>query len=813
MNEPSATRVKEILMLHHSHLDVGYTHSQPILWELQNEYIGEAIAWLERTADLPDGVRPKWTCEATEPVRRWLLRASESERGRFRALVAEGRIGLAALRWHVGAAIDRAGLERLVAGKREIEELTGASISVACQHDVNGVPWAMADVLLDADVDLFVMAVNTHLGQAVQPRPGIFLWEAPSGRTIRVFNGHHYTMFDQLLLSWHDSVDRMAEGWSSLSTWLDGIGYGLDFVYLTSTAAPVMWDNAPPNPYMPDLLARWNAAGHGPSVRYATFDDLRQRVLEVPEETLPRLRGDWTDYWSFGYGSTPIATALNQRAKRLVASAETLTAGIPHPTAAQALEKLDLFDEHTWGYYDTTPEHPQAQTGDLLKQAYPHEAHELASFAVMDGLERLAENPVADKGVKGVLLCNPTPNTVTVHPRLPAAWFRTDTPETARTARSSRMLYPGRSWGAEFPGDVARAFGPIELPPQSWRSIPLEELPAPRDRAAVVHAIETSRQERRELNVASTDVAVTRVGRIESPFHTLSYDPGNGRILSLTDRRQGRELLAPRDGMDFFSFVRERPDALDDGTRQAYYRRNLDSEKYDISCWREWSPIREQATRVLDCSVDERPDGITLVRTLAAPGITHLVVSISLFADDPIIRVDVELELEREADPQGIYFAIPLAMSGGWGAAFDSADEIVRLDLDQLPGASRGWVTVESMATMWDEETAIALFAPDAPLVQFGDFHFGPPIESVPRPQDPLLLAWPVNNYWDTNFARTQPGRMRLRYGFMSTQTSARDELPHHAATFRQPPLVWPITTAGRGAGGGLLPGATLDDG
>src|SRR5712691_6215634 len=206
--------VEEILLLHHSHLDVGYTHSQPVVWQLQQEFITQAMGSLQQTHDLPEGSRPKWTCEVTEPLRRWLARASLEQVDRFRTLHRQGRIGVAALRWHIGPSVDRAGLRRLLDGKEELEQLLGATIRVACQHDVNGVPWPLADVLLDAGVDFFVMGVNPHLGRAVQPRPGMFMWEAPSGRSLRVFNGNAYTMFDQLLHAWDGSVERMAEGWN-----------------------------------------------------------------------------------------------------------------------------------------------------------------------------------------------------------------------------------------------------------------------------------------------------------------------------------------------------------------------------------------------------------------------------------------------------------------------------------------------------------------------------------------------------------------------------------------------------------------------
>ena len=114
-------------------------------------------------------------------------------------------------------------------------------------------------------------------------------------------------------------------------------------------------------------------------------------------------------------------------------------------------------------------------------------------------------------------------------------------------------------------------------------------------------------------------------------------------------------------------------------------------------------------------------------------------------------------------------------------------------------------MTAENYAAMWDSLGGVALFVDEAPMVQIGGFNFRAPMDHVLREKNPTLLAWPVSNYWDTNFPRIQPGRMVFNYGLTGIIAPDLAEIKRRARAFRRPGLFWPVTAHGREAGQGVI--------
>ena len=63
--------IKEICFVPHSHTDIGYTHPQPIIFELHRRFLEEAMDLADATAERTDGSAFKWMVEVSGTAIDW----------------------------------------------------------------------------------------------------------------------------------------------------------------------------------------------------------------------------------------------------------------------------------------------------------------------------------------------------------------------------------------------------------------------------------------------------------------------------------------------------------------------------------------------------------------------------------------------------------------------------------------------------------------------------------------------------------------------------------------------------------------------
>lgn len=758
--------VKEILIMHHSHLDVGYTHLQPIAMELQKDYISEAITLLDRTANYPADSKLKWTCEVTEPVVQWLKTAREDEIKRFASYLKEGRIGISALEYNTTPLAGSEGLARQLYEAADLSKRFGIKVNTADLHDATGLPWPIVDLFKDSGIEMLIMAINLHLSGTPMPRPAIYRWQGPSGREIFVMNGEHYSMFDQWTNNYTNNLDTIQAGLNRYLQNLQTVGYHYDWAYLSATCAPSAYDNSPPNFDLPEIVRRWNEEGRQPKLRFATPQDLLARIRQLPAESYPIVKGDWTDYWNFGAASSANETQISLNTAANMGTIDFLSAFGRSTPQLDACKKdiwndINFYDEHTWGAYnplELTNPFPTAQWN--MKSFPAYEGMALSKYALAKFLQQLAGNPPSYDSIQGIMVVNLTGSSVKYYPRVPDDWH-------LKNKWIETWLMAGDRF--ERAPAAGKFYGPLELEPFSWKKIPFNRLPE-----------------------ADPDTEI-RVGGnvIETAWYKMTFDPQTGRIVSLYDKKRNWEITDKGSSYGFFQYVHEEPDPAVDSMRSAFHVRSVENERIGLTGWKPDWKARYSTIRRAECRVEKTSYTATLIIRAEADGVKSLEQRITLRADSPVIDLSAELIKTDDVMPEAIYFTFPMNLAEGWRGYFDTGDVPTELDVEQIKGTCRDWVTVSSFASIHSQARGATLFCPDAPLVMFGGFNFGRKQPEIKRNRNPLLVAWATNNYWETNFRGSQPGRICLRYAFTGAGEYNAAYVTLRSQQVFQSPVVW----------------------
>jgi alpha-mannosidase len=795
--------IETIYLIHHSHTDIGYTNDQPIVWELNTRFIDEALALAEKHADSNSDGAFKWAVETTSTLKYWLDHAPSRDIARFQKMEKAGRIEVTAMFAHLTPLADLDQLLESFQLLRPLRKDYGFTIKHAMNCDVNGVNWSIVDALLDVGLEGFTMAINSHFGGAVKPRPLPFLWQAPSGRTIPTFNGWPYDK------GWREGIGHNAEllekeTWPRLQKYVDDIAYPLPILMLQSY-----------HPYgdvgtafdFTAFIDEWNALGKSPRIVMAT-PSLWWNAVKAHHSKLKTLRGDWTDFWNFGAISSARETAMNRRSREALRNADALF-GCLHSFDDRTLwakrtferyrEKaywnLHLWDEHTWGA-DLALRLPEAEDTQAQwnhKANYAYTARSLSQLLQRDALADLARHVRRDSN-EDILVVNPSPFKRTVAGEVSHFVLKPrGLPDDSTAGRHHQDRAIADRWlladDVDIWGGTTKRF---YLPPTEMKGLSY----------TVVKRSELLEQQSR----------ITEQAVIETSRYRVTFDKERGGIASLYDKRQGHEWLDTTSPYRLGEYVHEQvADTSQPWARKLLFNQEWNAPLAEIpSGWQtNWQAKRQTPSRVVSHQVYETPSNITVEQTLEAPGCVGLLTQQVILPKNAEWLEFVSVwDMGLNTHPEATYILFPFNVANAT-ARFDTGGQAVIPEQDQLPGVCRDYFTVQNWVDFSNNDVGVTIATPENPLVQLGDFHFGH-YQQTFKLERSTLLGWVTNNYWETNFRVHQPGRVEARYRVLPYKGGFNEAVAHRfgleAASkplFQQ--LGEPIASAALPSRGGLL--------
>ncbi|MCA2183895.1 hypothetical protein LDL05_02245 [Nonomuraea cavernae] len=774
----SPQRKWSVFVVHHSHLDIGYTDPQGTVLRHHLDYLDAALRLAEETASWPDDAKFRWTVESSMPALKWLAARPAEQVDAFAALAREGVIEVTALPFQLHTeACSTEELYRQLRFTSQLQRRHGFATRSAMHTDVPGAVVGLVDALNAAGVR-YLAAAHNWAGRSVPylhggdklTRP--FRWRAPSGNEVLVWftdtpHGMAYMEGNTVGLtdSYELADDLLPRYLSALAS--RGYPYGpgtfgwqgpdaprepyeLDVLHLRVQGAHA--DNAGPSIVPASIARRWNEQWAFPRLRSAVNSDFFEHVEERYLDRLAVHEGDWTDWWADGLGSGARPLGYVRRAQSALRVAETLhtLAGADATELVdEAYDKVALFNEHTWGAANPWEDAEEAgDSGGLQwtrKSSGAYDAQDDAADLLHAATRRFA-----------AALSGETPG--------PLASFAVFNPGTrARTDVVRAFL----------PRDVVPVDVPIALvdartgervahheeyvDPVDWPTRPIG-----RHLRAVVPDIAGYGYARIDVvpgeSQAPEPVELDLGGVIENEFYRVAYDVREGYISSIFDKTAGRELVNGDAAAGFGQYVYDRYATAPhfnhlSGHVGAHDRTLLG----DRAIGRNATIVKAQRTAV----------GEKLVVELQGKGVDWLRTTVELHHG--VARLDLTYQLAKQGTPakEAVFLAFPFA--SGPPTAWELTGGVGGPDVPQVPGSAAYMLPIRHWIAFDDPELTIAWATLEAPLVQLGTIHmpYAPFPPTLDR-EDGTVYSWALNNIWDTNFPAQQQGETTFRYAVMS---------------------------------------------
>ena len=347
-------RTMDLYLIHHTHLDIGYTHVQDEVERLQWSHLDSALVYGAASAGNPDGARFVWHPEGLWAVESYLETRPTADRERLLDGIRRGWVALDGMYANLltGLATEGALLQSLEPARR-MAGLTGVPIETAMLSDIPGFSWGLVPVLAQNGIRYLTIGPNFghRIGRFLDAwgdRP--FYWESPSGneRVLTWVSSGGYAWF-------HSGL-----GYATISRQFDEENIFKYLAQLADAEYPyrvaalrynIGSDNGPPDPGLAEAVRAWNEKYVSPRISIGSTRELFRAFEARHGADLPVYRGDLTGHWEDGAGSSALETASTRRAAESLVQTEALAGMLgltpPADEVRRAWREVTLYYEHT----------------------------------------------------------------------------------------------------------------------------------------------------------------------------------------------------------------------------------------------------------------------------------------------------------------------------------------------------------------------------------------------------------------------------------------------------------------------------------
>jgi len=362
-----------LYLLHHSHVDIGYTHTQPVVERIHWKNLDQALEMIEKTREYPDGSRFKWNVEAVWAVEGYLKRCDPTRREKLIEALRNGSIGLDAMFSNTLTGLCRPEeLFHLFDAGRRLSEEYDIPLKAAMIIDIPGYTWGLVPAMARNGIKYLALGTNTghrigNILSAWGDRP--FYWVSPSGeeKVLCWFAGRGYSWFHTGL-----GVEKLVKKLNEKAI-LDYVKdlqkshYPYDMVIFHYC---IVSDNGPLDPAISDKIRKWNEKYVTPRIVISTTSEAFSKFEDKFKDKIPSFSGDLTGYWEDGAASSAYETKINRNSAERLVQAEVLwtmadAEHFPYKKFEDGWRNILLFSEHTWGSWNSISDPDDSLTIDI----------------------------------------------------------------------------------------------------------------------------------------------------------------------------------------------------------------------------------------------------------------------------------------------------------------------------------------------------------------------------------------------------------------------------------------------------------------